>query len=323
MTRRQFARFIVAIAAAAVAVHVLSALLITAGLYVKYPHRIFNVHQWSNDNAENFRLVGTFLRTRARSQTRPVMVFAGSSVSYGDVWPARVTFAHLIAERRTMATVLNASIIAADVSAVNDWIVCGARRNQIHVAALLIELPVVNSLTYLINHQRASGRVPALNACEAADQDPDYVGLAFTRFRGTAWLRFLWHQQPAIDGERPIKIVPVPKGYFASAADFGSVRALFMQQIADTLTSARRVADVVYAFPSPVYLPGLRQVGEDDRAVEEQLHAAHAACTSVPGIRCIDASRLYAERSDHSNLTHLNLAGHRAMADLLDGQIAQ
>ncbi len=323
MTRRQLGRFFIAVAATAVVVHVAGALLIVAGLELLYPQRIFNVHQWSDDGVANLRLVGTFLRARARSDTRPVMVFAGSSVSYGDIWPARVTFANLIAERRPSVRVLNASIVAADVSAVNDWVVCGALRNQVHVAALLIELPVVNSLTYLINHQRASGRVPALSTCEPADRDPGYARLALTRLRGTAWLRLLWQHQPQLDDERPINIVPVPKGYFASASDFTTVRTLFAQQIAEALTNAQRVADVVYAFPSPVYLPGLRQVDEDDGAVEAQLRAALAACAAVPDVRCIDPSSLYAERAYYSNLTHLNLAGHRAMADLLDGQVAQ
>src|SRR5687768_509725 len=133
MTPWQLGRFVIAVLATAAAVHVVGVVLVVVILHSVYPHRIFNVHRWSDNGVENYRLVGTFLAAKARSQQRPVMVFAGSSVTYGDVWPAAVTFPALVAERRRPATVLNASIIAADVSAINDWIVCAARRNAIRV----------------------------------------------------------------------------------------------------------------------------------------------------------------------------------------------
>ena len=289
-------------------------------MYTSYGHRIFDVRRFSNDAVVNFLLVGTFLKSTTMNRNRPVIVFAGSSVTYGYHWHERVTFANLFASRHSTATVVNASIIAGDVSAMNDWIVCAAHRNRITVDTLIVELPVVNSLSYLVNLHRAGVPPAPLSACEGAD-DPGYFGLAATTVRGTAWARFLWDGENSSTTERSISVGPVPKGYFASATDFAAVKAGFRDQIAKTLTNARAIATVVYAFPSPVFIAGLREVGEDAAAVEEQLRAALEACRTVAGVRCIDPSTLYTERTYFDNFTHLNAAGHRAMAGLLDGRM--
>ena len=323
MSWRALLRFISVAALFAIVSHLLVALAAVGVLHRLYPHRIFDVRSFSDNPVEGFRLIGTYLNENARHQVAPVVVVAGSSVSYGYLWPERVTFARLFADARPSAKVLNVSIVAADVSAVNDWIVCAARRNQIRVDSLIVELPVVNTLSYLVTTHR-SGHAPSpLSTCEEFPRDPGYFRFAVTKIRGSGWIRLFWSGQTYKRGERQIRIESVPKGYFASAEDFESVRGGFAAQISATLTRAQSVADRVYAFPSPVFVPGLAEVGEDAAAIRQQLDAALAACRSVPGVGCIDSSGLYDGRSFYSNLTHLNQAGHRAMAALLDRQIPQ
>lgn len=321
MTQAQLRRFMLTAVAAAAVAHLVAAIAVTASLHLLYPHRIFNVRNFSDTPVEGFQLIGTYFNETTRRAERPVVVFAGSSLSYGYMWDERVTFPYLFGATRPAAKVLNASIIAADVSAVNDWIVCAAKRNQIHLDTLVVELPVVNTLSYLVNTHRDGHPPSPLSTCTESALDPGYLRFTLSKFRGLGWIRLLWGSQTHERGERQIRIERVPKGYFASAADFDSVRGNFAGQISATLTRAQSVASTVYAFPSPVFVSGLAEVDQDGPAVRQQLDAALEACQSVAGVRCIDPSEVYAERSYYSNLTHLNQAGHRAMAALLSRQI--
>lgn len=322
MTRRELSRFLLGGIIAATVVHVATSVVAVWGLYVLYPHRIYDVRRWSDDAAASFRLVGTYLAENAVRRDRPLIVFAGSSVTFGHQFHESVIFTRLFADRHATAAVLNVSIIAADVSAVNDWIVCAARRNGIRFDTLVIELPVVNSLSYLVNVHHAGHQPSPLSTCDHIDRDPGYMRFALSAFRGTGWVGFVRPSQELLGGDAPIRIERVPRGYFASALDFAAVREQFSDQIVSTLQKAQTVATVVYAFPSPVFVGGLAQIDEDDQAVRAQLKAALDACRSVSGIDCIDPSPLYVEPGYYSNLTHFNRAGHKAMADLLEASVA-
>jgi len=318
MTTWPLLRFTAGVVVAAVLSHLLASAAVAGSLYALHSHRIFDVRRFSDDAVANFNLVGTFLIARATANKSPLVVFAGSSVTFGHLWHEKVTFAGLHGNRHPEKTVLNASIIAGDVSAMNDWLVCAARRNQLAIDTLVVELPVVNSLSYLVNLHHAGVKPAALSLCQDAVPDRGYFGMAATTVRGTGWVRFLWNRSHSSTTERTISVGPVPKGYFASSADFEAVKASFSQQIATTLTNARSVAAVVYAFPSPVFVAGLRDIGEDADAVQAQLRYALEACQAVPGVHCVDPTALYSERGYYDNFTHLNAGGHRAMADLLD-----
>ena len=139
--------------------------------------------------------------------------------------------------------------------------------------------------------------------------------------RGISWLRFLWNGEARETVESAIRIGPVPKDYFASATNFGAIQQDYADRIRETLNNAQQVADVVYAFPSPIYVGGLEEIGEDADAIREQLKHTVEACASVPGVRCVDTSSIWMNRTYFYNLTHLNQAGHRAAADLLAAAI--
>ena len=317
MTSRMLLRFVAATVLAAAVAHLVIGLTVLTSLSVLYPHRVYDVRQWSDDAVASFRLIGTYLNANARRRDRPVLLFAGSSVTFGVPWHERFVFSRLVANQRPDYQMLNGSIIAADVSGINDWIVCAAKRNRIQLDAIVVEVPVVNTLAYLANLHRAGVAAPPLTTCEAEDRDPDYLQFALLQLRGLGWLDFLWNSESGLVDEFHMRFAPVPKGYFASAADFAAVRSAFASHIVQTVNNARTVAGAVYVFPSPVFVKGLTQIGEDAETVDAQLRAVMEACQSIAGVQCIDLSPLYADQSHFYNFTHLNQAGHRALADVL------
>jgi hypothetical protein len=316
MTSRQLVKFVVAAAAVSVLLHGVVAVAASTAMRVMYPHRIYNVRAWSDEGNLRYRLVGSFLREHVPSD-RPVVAFVGSSVTYGYPWAEPFVFSRLFADARPDATVVNASIVAADITGINEWVICAARRNNVRVRALVLELPVVNTTAHFIRLREQGLRGGHLAACEAGETDPGYLRLAVAEPRGLGWLTFLSRTDASERIEGSIRLMPVPDDYFASAEKFASIREDYALGIRRLLTNALQVADTVYAFPSPVFVDGLAEIGRDPVMLAEQLAATDAACAEVPGVRCLDTARLWADRSLYINLTHLNQAGHRATAELM------
>jgi hypothetical protein len=216
---------------------------------------------------------------------------------------------------------VNAGILGLDVSGVNDWIICAARANAIHVATLVVEVPVVNTVSQLANYQRAGRPVPPLSDCAETRLSRPYDSWAWSQPLGIGWLVFLWENDAYPKPDIVIRIEPVPAGYFTRRPEFDAAIAEYDAQIATLLSNAGTIADRVYAFPSPVFAAGLDQIGEDAAAVRAQAAATLSACRRVAGVRCLDTSFL-GERQDYfMNFTHLNQAGHRLMAEWLTAQI--
>jgi hypothetical protein len=317
MTTRALIRFVVAAGLVAVIVHAGVSVAAAFALDRLYPHRIFNVRTWSDEGTERFRLVGSFFVERAR-RGLPVTAFAGSSVTYGYPWAEPFVFSRLFADRHAERRVVNASIMALGMSGINDWIVCAARRNGIRFQAIVVEIPVVNTTAHLVRSLKSNQAVEPLDSCAKAPSDPGYLQLAALRPRGLGWLRFVQNSEAKESKDVSVQIIPVAEDYFASAADFDVVRASYVEMIKGTLANARRVADEVYAFPSPIFVGGLEEIGEDAHEIQRQLRTSVEACESQSGIHCLTMASLWTNRSYYYNLTHLNLAGHRAAADLID-----
>ena len=319
--RNGFIKFLVVATVTAFGAHLLTAASATFAIHTLYSHRIFNVRAWSDDGAERVQLVGSFLVENAEQATKPLIVFAGSSVMYGYPWDERFVFTHLFAEQKPASKVINASIVAADIKGVNDGIVCSALGNRIRFDAVVIEVPVVNTTSHLVQSRKSGHRAAPLQQCGADQDDSTYFELAVRHPRGIGWLRFLWNSEARETVESTIRTGPVPRDYFATAADFEAIRQDYADRIRETLTNAQQMAEVVYAFPSPIYLGGLEEIGEDEPGIRHQLQTAVDSCASVPGVRCLDTAAIWMNRSYFFNLTHLNQAGHRAVADLLAAEI--
>ncbi len=320
MTGAPSLRFLAVVAATGLALHVAVAVAVAMAIPRLYPHRIFNVRAWSDEGDERYHLVGVFLREQAR-EARPLLAFVGSSVTYGYPWNARFVFSRVVADRLERFNVINASIMAADLIGINRWVVCGALRNGVQMDAAVIELPVVNTTAQFLRLLKVRNAEALVSSCQPGGADPGYLRLALTRPRGIGWLRFLSRTEADELVEGSVRIVPVPDDYFASAEEFEAIRDQYVDGIKTLLTNARQVANTVYAFPSPVYIDGLREIDRDPDVIRAQLRATEAACAAVAGVRCVDTSALWTERSYYYNLTHLNQAGHRATADLLHAAI--
>lgn len=294
----------------------------TLGFELLYRHRIFDSRRLSGEPVDRFRMIGSFLRARTRDRSQPVLAFAGSSFTFGYPWQESVIFSRLFATARRDRRVINASMPAGDISSVNDWIICGARRNGVRFDAMVVEIPVVNTLGSLAALRRAGySRSSPLADCPTRDASPSYFEYIVRRPLAVSWLTFLWDSEVRPARDFDIMITPVPDGYFVSAAAFAAVQSEYEAQIDETLRHAQTVARVVYAFPSPVFVAGLRQVGADEQAMRLELDRAVVACSGVRGVRCLNPESFYARRDVYYNLTHLNRRGHREMADWFARQI--
>jgi hypothetical protein len=321
MSRASLIRFVAGIAVTAVIVHAVIAVAAALALDQLYPHRIFNVRAWAADGAERFHLVGSFLVERAQPEARPVVAFIGSSVAYGYPWHERFVASQAFAARHPGYKVINPSIVAADISGLNDFVLCAAARNGIRFEAAVIEIPIVNTTSHMVDAHR-QGHPWGLRACDPrASADPGYLRLAMTSPKGIGWLRFLWNSD-SNQVEDSVSIGPVPPDYFASAANFAAIRSNYVDNVAALLRNSQRVAARVYAFPSPIYLGGLAKVGENPAAIQHQLETTVAACGSVPGVICVDTSALWWEIDNYYNFTHLSKAGNRVLAEMLGRALA-
>lgn len=322
MTSFSLPAFLLAVAGWACAAHVVFSGAVTLGIEGVYRHRIFNVSRLSGEPVDRFRMIGSFLRARTQNRSQPVVAFAGSSFTFGYPWQESAIFSQLFANARPDRPVINASVYSGDISSVNDWIVCGARRNGVRFDAIVVEIPVVNTLSSLAAARRAGNlQTSPLADCASGDASPSYFDYVVRRPLAIGWLTALWGSEERPARDLDIMIDPVPDGYFVSAAAFATVQREYEAQIDEMLRHAQSVAPVVYAFPSPVFVAGLGQVGADEQAMRLELDRAVAACSGVPGVRCLDPASFYERRGDFYNLTHLNQRGHREMADWFSRQI--
>lgn len=321
MSTRALLRFVVAGAASALALHVVVSLAAAAALERLYPHRIFNVRAWSDDARERSAIVGSFLLERARRDGRPLVAFIGSSVAYGYPWDERFIASQSFAEHHRQLTVVNASVLGVDADGLAELVLCSAERNGIRFDVAVIEIPVVNTTSHMSGIYRAGKAWRQVGSCGDPRQAAGYARLALTHPRGMGWLRLLWNRD-SNQTEDSLSIGSVATGYFVSTTDFSAIRSNYLKSVTTLLRRARRVADRVYAFPSPVFVGGLAEAGEDARAIQHQLETTVEACASVPGVDCLDTSALWTNRSDYYNFTHLSKAGHRTLAEMVSGAMA-
>lgn len=312
--------FVIGAAVAAALTHALIAVTVTAAIDPLYAGRMYDVRKWPGPQADGFKLAGTYLRERFERSSPPVTLFAGSSVTHGYPWTQRQTFASLYSRARGRSAV-NAGILGLDVSGVNDWIICAAVANALHAATLVVEVPVVNTVSQLASYHRAGRPVPPMSDCAGTEQSQRYDTWAWSRPLGIGWLVFLWEEDAYPKPDITMTVEPVPPGYFTPTREFTAVSGQYQAQIALLLKNAGTIADRVYAFPSPLYAGGLEHIGQDAGAVRAQVAAVLSACRRVEGVGCLDTSFLNERRDYFMNFTHLNQAGHRVMAEWLTSQV--
>ena len=307
--------FLLIAALCAAVMHLAESAVVAMTLDGAYRHRVFDVTRATAAATDRYRLLGSFLKSRQRMLASPSVTFAGSSFTFGYPWPESMVFSRLFASERPDVAVLNVSMLSADVASVNDWILCAAVRNDVRFDTLVVELPVVNSLSRLATiHRLGLESTAALADCRGVGPSPGYFAFALRHPLAVGWIPFLVVSGNYTERDLPVALQPVPKGYFVPTDEFATVKDWYGSIIDETLRRAQSIARTVYAYPSPVYVGGMQEIGSDPRAMDDELAFTVARCKGVGGVRCLDPSPFYRRRGDYYNVTHLNQHGHRDMA---------
>lgn len=317
-------RFAILTLLTALAGHVLWSAAVAVALERGYPHRVVDLRRWSGPApriGSQRELLARFISVELRDASKPTVAFLGSSFTFGYPWQERVILSRRYSDLRPDQQVVNASVTGGDLSLVNNWAICAFKRQGLMVDAAVIEIPVINTVANLAKQVKAQGGVAALESCSEPRVSDTYLPFVLRRPLGLGWVRFLWDVEAYEKPDESIVIIPVPEGYFVTAEQFVTVEPAYRAQIVDALTRARGIARKVYAFPSPVYLPALRDINQDDAAVSHQIEVTSEACRSVGGIECLDATSFHEMRAAYYNMTHLNQHGHKAVARWLSNRI--
>jgi hypothetical protein len=304
--------------AGALAAHVLWSALLSAALTAGYRHRVFDVRRWDGPWADTTELLARFASVRGRALGRRMVVFVGSSFTYGYAWQEPVIYSRRFAELRPDAAVINLSVIGADTT-VSEWALCGLLRDRSSVDSVIIEIPVVNEAGKLSRQIATGAAVPlgATGACRAIESTTGYFGFFWRHPFGAGLLPFIWDDKAYPKPDAEIALPPVGDNYFVPRDRWAAIAPMFAARVEALARNARSLGRPVYVYPTPVFLPGVREVGRDARAVRAQIDLAIAACRRVPGVTCLDPEPFLDRRDCYWNMTHLNQRGHQAMAEWL------
>ena len=321
MTWRRLFGIVAGVATMALAAHVLFSAAVGVTLEAVYSHRLVDVRRWPGalPPALVAEMVSMFLTDRPGAGARSETIFYGSSFAYGYPWQESVVMSQRYAALRPAEVVLNASVIGADLAVLDAGVLCGARNSGIRTKTAIVELPVVNSVGALAK-ARADGATSE-SECDLRIGRRSYTGFTFRHPLGVGWVPFIWDNKAYLKNDASIVLDRVPGGYFTTAERFQEVESTFRAQIAAVVRAAQAVADQVVVFPSPVFLLGAAEVGEDDQAIRRQLDVAVDACRAAGGVVCLDPEPFYTRREAFHNMTHLNQRGHQAIAEWLSTQI--
>ena len=290
-----------------------------------YSHRIIDIRRWPEDVEvrRSTEMLSMYLTRTVVPSPSPTTVFFGSSVVFGYPWAADVGFAARYAALRPTEHVFNASVIGADLAFIEDAILCGATNAGLQVDTAIVELQVVLSVNSVarIAFWKFGPPLP----CDETVGRVGYWPFVMRHPLGAGWLPFIWDDKASPKPDRGLEVAPVYAGYFITRGDWDvlDVGPKFEKQVVAALNRAKTVARKVYAFPSPVYLPGVRAARYEAESVHMQQSAALAACRTVPDVECLDPEAFYTRKELYWNLTHFNQLGHRVFAEWISERVEQ
>lgn len=295
--------------------HVIWSAILATALAAGYRHRVFDVRRWGGPTSDSVDLVSRFFAKRGQPSDKPQVLFLGSSFTYGYPWQEDVIYSHVFASLRTEFDVLNVSVIGIDAS-FGEWLLCRPVHERRVFDTVFVEIPVINE-TARLDKMNGLGRTVSLGAtgaCRSADTHGGYFAFFLRHPYGLGLLPFVWDDKAYPKRDEKVGLATVPDDYFVTGDQFQEIAPLFAARVEALVRSAKVVGRRVYVYPTPVYLPGVRQIGRDADAVRAQLDSAVIACQRVPGVTCLDPSAFYESAENYLNITHLNQRGHRAMA---------
>lgn len=294
--------------------HFIWSAAVVGALNEYYDHRVLNVRNVENLGREWEDLTTSFSAEKfnaARIKQKPLIMFVGSSVTYGFPWQESVVFSKLVANALPRYEVANLSIVGAGMRGLTDFATCYLNGKN-RPAAIYFELPLVNSVDSI--KPDTNPVVP--RACrDERDVVSSYWSLVVSRPFGTGWISLLWPEQDYEKPEVEFFVRPVSKDYFASSERFATLEENYISELKSFLDNISSMADRVYAYISPIYLPAIAEAGGDQVSVTHQIQLTMRICREFGRVTCLDASQFESRRELFYNLTHLNQRGHRAFAD--------
>lgn len=317
MAASRIPQFIAALLIGAAVMHLAWSSAMAMLLASSYQHRMVDVRRWPEEVEvrRTTEMVSMYLSHTAVPSASPTTVFFGSSVAYGFPWNEEVTFPAGYARLRPTEHVFNASVIGADLAFTDNAILCGATNAGLRADIAIVELQVVLSVNAIA--RAAFWRFAPPPPCDETIGRVGHWPFALRHPLGAGWLPYIWNNTASSQPDRGLNVAPVYAGYFVGREDFSKLEGTFRDQITTVLTRAKTIGTQVYAFPSPVFVPGVREAKYEAEAVQHQQALALAACQGVPGVHCLDPEAFYTQRDLYWNLTHFNQHGHRVFAEWL------
>jgi hypothetical protein len=316
----QALRYVLAVILAVALAHLSWSAGIVSLLHHFYGHRVANVVKTRDLGSEREDLASSFVaesRARARRSGRPLLMFLGSSVTYGYPWQEAVIFSTRVAQILPDRTVANLSVIGEGtrwLSYIAHCTIDSTRRPDV----LVVEVPLVNSIGNLRIQPRFAPR-PCAGAGPAAI---GYWRLALARPFGVGWLALLWDEESYDKPDQDLQVTRVPPSYFADRQAFATLEPQFEDELRQYLRQMSTMGEKVYVYVSPIYTPAIAEAGGDRLAVQHQIDLANRVCQEVKGVICLDTRPFGTQKDLFYNLTHLNQRGHRALADWFVRQIS-
>lgn len=284
----------------------------TSMLMLGHAHRIYNIREMSGP-LDWPDLTGAYID----AQMRPgAIVYTGSSFTLGHPWAAALSFP-AVAGRKMDVPALNMGVLGAGLAGSETFVVCELQRRGLRVHAIVVEIPLINEVDHLTKRPRHAATPKTY--CKPSPLRPLFL-TALMDNHALTWLR-RWQDSERATVERN-DFGPVPEGYFAASGDFERVKQMLSDRIRTVLEFAGQQTDNVFAFVTPVYLPGIKAAGRDDNAVAAQFEFTQAVCIAVLGSNCIQTRQMSEHKYLFYNLTHLNISGHAEMGDLVATAIA-
>jgi len=200
-------------------------------------------------------------------------------------------------------------------------VLCGAINAGLHADVVVVELPIINSILFRLNHEREGLRLPAYTPCDEKVGRVGYWSFVARHPIGAGWVSFIWDDKAFPKPDSTVILGAAPFAQFATASEFAPMEPDMQRQVVVALERAKLLGPQVYAFVPPVFLRGAEAAGFDPIAIRAQLASALAACRTVAGVHCLDLEPFYDRQELFFNLSHFNQRGHQVLAQWLADHI--
>jgi hypothetical protein len=313
-------RYLLALLIAVAVAHVVWSAAVVGGLRSVFVHRVPNLATMTENGPEREVIGSAFVvetHISAQRERKPLMMFLGSSLTWGYPWQQDVIYTRIVADRLIGWKVVNMSMLAIGTRGITDFMTCAlgpARRPE----TLIVELPLVNS----VSSTKLDVRHAPRSCARPGPAATGYWPLVLARPRGLGWLAALWDDEAYDKPEEQLRVARVPPGYFVDRQAFAPLERRFVNELRRFLTEIATKGDKVYVYVSPIYTPAIEEAGGDRRSVEAQIDLVNQVCQEVKAVVCLDTRPFGTRKELFYNLTHLNQWGHRVLADWFVEQVA-